>query len=455
MLKVVILAAGRGTRMRSARPKVLHALAGRSLLAHVLDTARMLDPAEMRVVVGHGGEKVQAATPDEDIVWCWQHEQRGTGHAVQQAMAGVAEGDRVLVLYGDVPLIRDVTLRDLLVAAEQAPLALLTAVVDDPAGYGRILRDAEGHVRAIREHKDATEAERAVREINTGIMAVEGGALLRWLDQLDTDNAQGELYLTDIVEMAVAEGQTVGTVTVRDDREVAGVNTRGQLADLERAAQRREAEWLMNQGVTLADPARIDVRGHLLVGQDIFVDVNCVFEGTVRLGDGVQIEAGCVIRDCVIGPGVRVKAHSVLEGARIAEGAQVGPFARLRPGTELGPEARIGNFVEIKQATIGAASKVNHLSYVGDAEVGRDVNIGAGTITCNYDGARKHRTLIGDDVFVGSDTQLIAPVSVGSGATIGAGSTITRDVRPGVLALSRPRQVERPEWKRPGYRDED
>ncbi|MFP4155373.1 MAG: bifunctional UDP-N-acetylglucosamine diphosphorylase/glucosamine-1-phosphate N-acetyltransferase GlmU [Halothiobacillaceae bacterium] len=449
MLKVVILAAGRGTRMRSARPKVLHPLAGRPLLAHVIETARALSPAQIRVVIGHEGAQVQAALGADDLSWYWQHGQRGTGHAVQQALAGIGAGDRVLVLYGDVPLIRALTLRDLLESAANGPLALLTAVLDDPAGYGRILRDADGAVLAIREHKDATAAERTVREVNTGIMVVEGEALCRWLGRLDSDNAQGELYLTDIVEMAVAEGVDVGSVTVHDTREIAGVNTRAQLAALERVAQSREADWLMAQGVSLADPARIDVRGHLTVGEDIFVDVNCVFEGDVRLGDGVQIGPGCVISDCEIGPGTRVLAHSVLEGARIAAGVQVGPFARLRPGTELGCGSRVGNFVEIKQAQIGPGSKINHLSYVGDARVGRNVNIGAGTITCNYDGANKHLTEIGDEVFVGSDSQLVAPVRIGDGATIGAGSTITQDVSPGTLALARSRQTERPDWKRP------
>jgi bifunctional UDP-N-acetylglucosamine pyrophosphorylase/glucosamine-1-phosphate N-acetyltransferase len=436
MLNVVILAAGKGTRMRSDLPKVLHPLAGKPMLAHVLDTARQLGAAKICVVYGHGGELVPQKLAAPDIAWALQEPQLGTGHAVLQALPHVDAASAVppaptLILYGDVPLIRAATLQRLIEAAGEGRLALLTAHLDDPKGYGRIVRVA-GKVTRIVEEKDADDAERAIREINTGILVAPGDALARWLPQLGSANAQGEYYLTDIVAMAVAEGMEI--VTSHPDAlwETDGINSKNQLARLERIHQRNIAEALMEQGVTLADPDRIDVRGELVCGKEVFIDVNCVFEGHVELQDGVHINANCVIQDAVVGP------HSI-----------IGPFARLRPGTTLGEDVHIGNFVEVKNSTIAAHSKANHLAYVGDTTMGSRVNVGAGTITCNYDGANKYRTVIEDDVFIGSDTQLVAPVTVGRGATLGAGTTLTRDAPPDQLTVSRAKQVSIPGWKRP------
>lgn len=432
MLNVVILAAGKGTRMRSNLPKVLHPIAGTPMLAHVLDTARKLGAAKICVVYGHGGELVPQKLAAPDVAWALQEPQLGTGHAVLQALPHLsAVPPPTLVLYGDVPLIRPETLQRLIACAGQNRLALLTAHLDDPKGYGRIVR-VDGKVVRIVEEKDADDAERAIREINTGILVAPGAALARWLPQLGNRNAQGEYYLTDIVAMAVAEGMEIATAQPDDNWETDGINSKNQLARLERIHQRNIAEALMEQGVTLADPERIDVRGELICGKDVFIDVNCVFEGRVELQDGVRINAHCVIQDAVVGP------HSI-----------IGPFARLRPGTVLAEDVHIGNFVEVKNSTIAAHSKANHLAYVGDTTMGSRVNVGAGTITCNYDGANKFRTVIEDDVFIGSDTQLVAPVTVGKGATLGAGTTLTRDAPPEQLTVSRAKQVSIPGWKRP------
>jgi len=435
MLNVVILAAGQGKRMRSDLPKVLHPIGGKPMLAHVIDTARQLDPTQICVVYGHGGEAVRAALDAPDLDWAKQEPPLGTGHAVLQALPVLekvdAGGTAVLVLYGDVPLIRAATLQRLIAAAGKDKLALLTACLDNPQGYGRIVR-VDGKVVRIIEEKDADDAERAIREINTGILVAPGEALSRWLPRLGNRNAQGEYYLTDIVAMAVAEGMAVVTAQPGANWETDGVNSKSQLARLERIHQRNIAEALMSEGVTLADPDRIDVRGELVCGRDVFIDVNCVFEGRVELQDGVRINANCVIQDAVVGP------HSI-----------IGPFARLRPGTRLAEDVHIGNFVEVKNSAIAAHSKANHLAYLGDATVGSRVNVGAGTITCNYDGANKHRTVIEDDVFIGSDTQLVAPVTVGKGATLGAGTTLTKDAPPDTLTVSRREMKSYSGWKRP------
>jgi len=447
-LDVVILAAGQGTRMRSARPKVLHALAGKPMVRHVLDTADSLGAERLHVVIGHGGELVRETLADTRASFVVQAEQKGTGHAVAQALEALGDG-KVLILYGDVPLIRRETLEALLAEVTDDRLGLLTVTLGDPTGYGRIKRDAEGRAVAIVEHKDATQAEREIRECNTGIMAMTADQLRRWLPRLSADNVQGEYYLTDVIAMAAEERLTIATAQPAAPVEVEGVNNRAQLARLERAYQMAQAEALMTAGVALADPARLDVRGRLTCGRDVFIDVGCVFEGEVELADGVTVGPYCVIRDSRIGADSRIAAHSVLEGAHLEGAGQVGPFARLRPGTYLAPGAKVGNFVETKNARVGEGSKINHLSYVGDAVLGRDVNVGAGTITCNYDGAHKHRTEIGDTAFIGSNTALVAPVTVGAGATIGAGSTISKDVDAGALAVARGRQTQRGNWQRP------
>jgi bifunctional UDP-N-acetylglucosamine pyrophosphorylase/glucosamine-1-phosphate N-acetyltransferase len=448
-LSVVILAAGQGKRMYSDLPKVLHPLGGRPLLTHVVETALELEPGRVVVVYGHGGRVVPERLASLPVAWVEQGEQLGTGHAVAQAMPAVDDADLVLVLYGDVPLIRAETLRGLVALAGPASLALLTVELQDPAGYGRVLRDAAGRVARIVEQRDASPEELRGREANTGVLAAPAALLRRWLGALENDNAQGEYYLTDVVGMAVAEGLAVRAQHPVSELEVLGVNNRLQLAQLERAHQRARAERLMLAGVTLADPARLDLRGEVSVGRDVFIDVNVVLEGRVSLGDRVRIGPNNVIRDAEVGPGVEILPNCVIEGAVIGAGSRVGPFSRVRPETALAGHVHIGNFVEVKKSTVGEGSKINHLSYVGDSEVGCNVNVGAGTITCNYDGANKHKTVIGDDVFIGSDTQLVAPVSVGAGATIGAGSTITRDAPPGELTLSRVPQATRPGWQRP------
>ncbi|MBK1680464.1 bifunctional UDP-N-acetylglucosamine diphosphorylase/glucosamine-1-phosphate N-acetyltransferase GlmU [Rhodocyclus tenuis] len=451
-MNIVILAAGQGKRMHSVLPKVLQPLAGRALLAHVIATARSLAPQRLCIVYGHGGDAVRAALDAPDLAWALQEPQLGTGHAVQQALPHLGDdsqaGGSTLVLYGDVPLTSAATLRNLLHASGDG-VGLLTAELADPTGYGRIVRDAAGAVQAIVEQKDATPTQRAIREINTGIMVLPTQHLAAWLGRLSNDNAQGEYYLTDLVALAVADGVPVRTSTVSDAWETAGVNSKVQLAELERVVQRRIAERLMEQGVRLADPARIDVRGDLVCGRDVFIDVNCVFEGEVHIDEAAEIGPNCVLKNARIGAGARLAAFSHIENAVVGPDNQIGPFARLRPGTELGADVHVGNFVELKNARVAAHSKANHLAYVGDAVIGSRVNIGAGTITCNYDGANKHLTTIEDDAFIGSDTQLVAPVTVGRGATLGAGTTLTRDAPPDALTVSRARQTTIPGWQRP------
>jgi bifunctional UDP-N-acetylglucosamine pyrophosphorylase/glucosamine-1-phosphate N-acetyltransferase len=451
-LDIVILAAGQGTRMRSALPKVLHPLGGRPLLQHVIDTAASLQPDAIHVVFGHAGEQVRAALAECAVNWVEQTQQLGTGHAVDQVMPAIGDDGVVLVLYGDVPLISAPSLQAMVGQARAGKLSVLTAVLADPGGYGRMLRGADGRLTGIVEHRDASEAQRAICEINTGFLAAPARLLRGWLHSLDNNNVQGEYYLTDVVAMAAAQGVSVESAAAGAEYEILGVNDRVQLAGLERVYQRRCAEQLMRAGVTLADPARIDVRGALQAGCDSFIDVNAVFEGQVSLGSGVHIGPNCYIRDSHIGDGTQVFANSVIDAARIGAGARIGPFARIRPDTELADEVHIGNFVEVKKSSIGRGSKVNHLSYIGDTRMGADVNVGAGTITCNYDGANKHLTEIGNDVFIGSDTQLVAPVKVGDGATIGAGTTVTREVPAGELALSRCPQKSIAGWQRPRKR---
>ncbi|WP_028229698.1 bifunctional UDP-N-acetylglucosamine diphosphorylase/glucosamine-1-phosphate N-acetyltransferase GlmU [Paraburkholderia ferrariae] len=448
-MNIVILAAGMGKRMHSARPKVLHPLAGKPLLSHVLDTARTLNPTRLVVVIGHGADAVRAAVAAPDVQFAVQHEQRGTGHALQQALPLLDAGAPTLVLYGDVPLTRASTLRRLADAAKTDGYGVLTVTLDDPTGYGRIVRDAAGDVVRIVEQKDASEAERRIAEINTGIVITPGAPLAGWLAALKNDNAQGEFYLTDVVEQAIAAGHPVVTAQPDDEWETLGVNSKQQLAELERVYQRNVAGSLLVAGVTLADPARIDVRGTLACGRDVFIDVNCVFEGNVTLADNVTVGPNCVIRNAAIGAGTRIDAYTHIEDAVVGGAAVLGPYARLRPGAKLADEVHVGNFVEVKNANIGVGSKANHLSYVGDADVGAGVNIGAGTITCNYDGANKHRTVIGDRVFVGSDTQLVAPVRVGDGVTIAAGTTVWKDVSDDVLVLNGKTQVEKAGYVRP------
>ncbi|WP_421682983.1 bifunctional UDP-N-acetylglucosamine diphosphorylase/glucosamine-1-phosphate N-acetyltransferase GlmU [Stutzerimonas urumqiensis] len=447
-LQVIVLAAGQGTRMRSALPKVLHPVAGKSMLGHVLDTARLLSPDAIRVVIGHGAERVREQCGAADIAFFHQAEQLGTGHAVAQA-ADDLQAERVLILYGDVPLIEVETLERLLAQVSAEQIALLTVELDDPTGYGRIVRGGDGQVRAIVEHKDASAEQRLIREGNTGILAVPGDRLAGWLQRLSNDNAQGEYYLTDVIALAVADGLRVATEQPQDPVEVQGANDRIQLAQLERHYQQRMARRLMAQGVTLRDPARLDVRGEVTVGRDILIDVNVVLEGQVVIEDEVQIGPNCVIRDCVLRRGAVIKASSHLEGAEVGEGADCGPFARLRPGAVLEAHAHVGNFVEVKNARLGEGAKAGHLSYLGDASIGARSNIGAGTITCNYDGANKYRTELGEDVFVGSNSALVAPVTLGAGATTAAGSVITGDVPAGNLAVGRARQRNIEGWQRP------
>jgi bifunctional UDP-N-acetylglucosamine pyrophosphorylase/glucosamine-1-phosphate N-acetyltransferase len=447
-LHVVILAAGEGKRMKSARPKVLQPIAGQPMLAHVIAAARALRPAAIHVVHGHGGDDVRAAFADQaDLRWALQAQQSGTGHAVQQAMPQVPDDAQVLVLYGDVPLVLPATLRRLLDASPS--LAVLGAELADPTGYGRIVRDAEGRVAAIVEQKDANEEQRKIRLVNTGMVAAAAGALRRWLDALRNDNAQGEYYLTDIFAMAEAEFAAAEIVLVAEAVECEGANDAWQLAQLERAFQQRAVRALCVEGVRFADPSRVDVRGKVTVGRDVEIDVDVILEGEVALGDGVRIGPFCRLKDVALAAGTQVRAHCDLEGARSDGAATIGPFARLRPGTVLSDGVHVGNFVEAKNAVLGIGSKANHLTYLGDARIGARVNIGAGTITCNYDGVNKSTTTIGDGAFIGSNTALVAPVSVGSEATIGAGSVITSDAPAGELTVARGRQTTIKGWKRP------
>jgi bifunctional UDP-N-acetylglucosamine pyrophosphorylase / glucosamine-1-phosphate N-acetyltransferase len=452
-LHVVILAAGQGARMKSARPKVLQPLAGRPLLAHVLDRARGLGGDATHVVYGYGGDAVPGAFPDADVRWVLQAEQLGTGHALAQAMPGIPDDATVLVLYGDVPLIEPGTLRPLVDAARAGQLALLGVRLEDPTGYGRVIRDATGRTVRVVEQKDASPEELQIREVNTGILAAPCKRLRKLLARLSNSNAQGEYYLTDIVATAVAEDVGVELMMAPTVTEVLGINDRAQLAELEASLRRRMAADLMRAGVTLVDPARVDLRGDLRCGRDVVIDVNAVFEGEVELGDEVAIGPNVLIRDSRLGAGCVVLPNTIIDGAEIGPGCELGPFARLRPGAMLDGGVKIGNFVEVKKSHIGTGSKVNHLSYVGDSEIGRQVNVGAGTITCNYDGANKHRTVIGDDVFIGSNTALVAPVEIGAGATIGAGSTISEDAPAGELTVARNRQRTVHGWKRPEKRN--
>ncbi|MBP3999667.1 bifunctional UDP-N-acetylglucosamine diphosphorylase/glucosamine-1-phosphate N-acetyltransferase GlmU [Pseudomonas koreensis] len=447
-LEIVILAAGQGTRMRSALPKVLHPIAGDSMLGHVIHSARQLDPQRIHVVIGHGADVVRERLAADDLNFVLQDKQLGTGHATAQAVPFIT-ADTVLILYGDVPLIEVETLQRLLKHVVPGQMGLLTVELDDPTGYGRIVRDADGKVAAIVEHKDASEAQRAITEGNTGILAVPANRLADWMSRLSNNNAQGEYYLTDVIEMAVSDGLTVATEQPHDPMEVQGANDRKQLSELERHYQLRAGRRLMAQGVTLRDPARFDVRGEVTVGRDVLIDINVILEGKVVIEDDVIIGPNCVIKDSTLRKGVVVKANSHIEGAVLGEGSDAGPFARLRPGTVLEARAHVGNFVELKNARMGEGAKAGHLTYLGDAEIGARTNIGAGTITCNYDGANKWKTVLGEDVFIGSNNSLVAPVDISAGATTAAGSTITQNVDNAQLAVGRARQKNIDGWKRP------
>jgi len=448
-LSVVVLAAGRGTRMKSALPKVLHCIAGRPLVEHVITDAQELGATGIHIVFGHGGEQVQQALSAYDLHWVEQREQLGTGHAVEQALPAIPDDHLVLLLYGDVPLITVSTLQRLIAATTGDALALLTAKLADPAGYGRIVRNAEEKVQCIVEQKDASTEQLKINEINTGMLAVKADMLKKWIARLDNNNAQGEFYLTDIVGFAVADGVDITTAHPDEICEIEGVNNKRQLAELERAFQLRQARQLMDDGLTLRDPARFDLRGELVIGGDVEIDINVLVEGRVTLADGVRVGPNVVLKNISIGAGTQIHANCLLEDSIVGMQCDIGPFARLRPQTNLANKVKVGNFVEIKKSSIAEGSKVNHLSYVGDTTMGTGVNVGAGTITCNYDGANKYQTVIGDNVFIGSDTQLIAPVVIAEGTTIGAGSTITKDTLANTLALSRAEQVTVKNWKRP------
>ncbi|MBA5981271.1 bifunctional UDP-N-acetylglucosamine diphosphorylase/glucosamine-1-phosphate N-acetyltransferase GlmU [Pseudomonas sp. MD195_PC81_125] len=447
-LEIVILAAGQGTRMRSALPKVLHPVAGNSMLGHVIHSARQLDPQRIHVVIGHGADVVRERLAADDLNFVLQDKQLGTGHATAQAVPFIS-AETVLILYGDVPLIEVETLQRLLKHVVPGQMGLLTVELEDPTGYGRIVRGADGKVAAIVEHKDASEAQRAITEGNTGILAVPANRLADWMSRLSNNNAQGEYYLTDVIEMAVDDGLVVATEQPHDPMEVQGANDRKQLSELERHYQLRAGRRLMAQGVTLRDPARFDVRGEVTVGRDVLIDVNVILEGKVVIEDDVVIGPNCVIKDSTLRKGVVIKANSHIEGAVLGEGSDAGPFARLRPGTVLEARAHVGNFVELKNARMGEGAKAGHLTYLGDAEIGARTNIGAGTITCNYDGANKWKTVLGEDVFIGSNNSLVAPVDISSGATTAAGSTITQNVDNAQLAVGRARQKNIDGWKRP------
>lgn len=444
----VILAAGKGTRMYSNLPKVLHTLAGKPMVKHVIDTCEGMAAQGIHLVYGHGGDLMKSSLAEEKVNWVLQAEQLGTGHAVDQASSQFADDEQVLVLYGDVPLISEHTLTNLLESQPKGGVGLLTVILDNPTGYGRIVRK-DGNVVAIVEQKDASEEQKKIQEINTGVMVATGKDLKRWLSGLNNDNAQSEYYLTDVIAAAHKEGRVIEAVHPASPIEVEGVNDRVQLARLERAHQTMQAESLLKQGVMLRDPARFDLRGELQTGKDVEIDVNVVIEGKVSLGDNVKIGAGSVLIDCEIDDNTIVRPYSVIENASVGEDCTVGPFSRLRPGAQLSNDTHVGNFVEMKNAVLGEGSKANHLSYIGDAEVGQRVNIGAGVITCNYDGANKHKTTIGDDVFVGSDSQLVAPVEIGNGSTIGAGTTLTRDVAENELVITRAKERKVSNWQRP------
>ncbi|HJV07329.1 MAG TPA: bifunctional UDP-N-acetylglucosamine diphosphorylase/glucosamine-1-phosphate N-acetyltransferase GlmU [Chromobacteriaceae bacterium] len=452
-LSVVILAAGKGKRMYSSLPKVLHPVGGKPMLARVIETARSLEPQQLVVVYGHGGEAVRQAIQDQDIVWVEQAQQLGTGHALKMALAALPAEGRTLVLYGDVPLTRAETLQSLLSAAGDG-MAVLTDELADASGYGRMVRDAAGKLVAIVEHKDCTPEQLAIREINTGMMVLPNRYLADWLGALQNSNAQGEYYLTDVLALAVQQGLTVESARVAASWEAAGVNNKVQLAELERVLQANQARALLEAGVMLADPARLDIRGELLHGMDVSIDVNCVFEGRVELGDGVKIGPNCVLKNVTVAAGTQIAAFSHLEQAEVGANCSLGPYARLRPGATLADQVHIGNFVEVKKSHIGEGSKVNHLTYVGDAKVGRNVNVGAGSVTCNYDGVNKFTTVIEDNVFVGSGTMMVAPVTLQAGSTIGAGSVISKTAPAGELTVARARQTTVPGWSRPQKKTE-
>ncbi len=447
-LEIIILAAGKGTRMHSDLPKVLHKVAGKSMLSHVIECAKELSPDAIHVVVGHGSDLVKNSIGLDGLTWCLQEQQLGTGHAVQQALPNIDDKQNILVLYGDVPLLKSGTLKILIDALVSQQLVLLSAKLNDPTGYGRIVRD-DNKVQRIVEQKDADKEFLKINEINSGILACNAGKLKHWLSQTSDKNAQHEYYLTDCIEIAVNEDQRVDAILCDCEKEILGINNKTQLADVERIFQSRIASDLMDKGVTLIDPLRFDVRGHLKTGKDVEIDINCVFVGNNTLGDEVVVGSNAVIINSQISNGTRIHANCHIENAIIGTNCELGPFARIRPDTVLTENVKVGNFVEIKKAHVNSGSKINHLSYIGDSELGQNVNIGAGTITCNYDGANKHRTLIGDNVFVGSDTQFIAPVKVGDGATVGAGSTISKDVPKDKLTLSRSKQFSIDNWKRP------
>lgn len=448
-LAIIILAAGKGTRMKSAKPKVMHTLAGKPMLQHVIDTAKQLSPSQLAVVCGNGADEVVPYLQNQQIDVVMQHEQKGTGHAVEQAKASFADSEQVLVLYGDVPLITTETLQDLIESGDNNSLKVLTAILEDPTGYGRIVRDYDDNMLCITEEKDADEEIKLINEINTGIMCIPAKWLTEALSQLDNNNAQGEYYLTDLIAKAVNQGIEINSITCEDEMEVAGINNRVQLAEVESYYQQLKATELMMSGVTFRDPARVDIRGDIKAGQDITIDINVIFEGNNTIADNVSIGAHCIIINSIIHEGAEILPNSIIENAEVGTNCSVGPFARLRPGTKLAAKAKVGNFVEVKNANIGLGSKINHLSYIGDTDMGADVNIGAGTITCNYDGANKHRTVIGDRVFVGSDTQLVAPVTVEDGATIGAGSTIRKTAPADALTLTKSEQKTVKGWQRP------
>ncbi|MDP5130449.1 MAG: bifunctional UDP-N-acetylglucosamine diphosphorylase/glucosamine-1-phosphate N-acetyltransferase GlmU [Paraglaciecola sp.] len=445
---VVILAAGKGTRMKSTLPKVLHPIGGKPMVQHIIDTVKQVGATNINLVYGHGADQLQQALAHNELNWCLQAEQLGTGHAVQQAAPFLSDEEDVLILVGDAPLIKASTLSELFSTKQQADLALLTVHLDDPSGMGRIIRQGD-NVSAIVEHKDATPAQRKITEINTGMMIMNGKDLKRWLSQLNNQNAQGEFYLTDVIEMAANEGKIIRASHPTSATEVEGINNRMQLAKIERAFQTEQANDLMSKGVTLLDPQRFDLRGDLVVGQDIVIDVNVVIEGTVSIGSNVKIGPNCLLIDCSIADGCVIEANSIIEQAQVAENCQVGPFARLRPGTEMRENAKVGNFVELKKTVLGVGSKANHFTYLGDTTVGDKVNIGAGTITCNYDGVNKFRTEIGDGAFIGSNSSIVAPVSIGKNATVGAGSVITKSVDEAELAIARAKQRNIEGWQRP------
>jgi bifunctional UDP-N-acetylglucosamine pyrophosphorylase/glucosamine-1-phosphate N-acetyltransferase len=446
-LQVIILAAGQGTRMKSALPKVLHPLAGKPLLEHVINTARHLQPECLHIVYGHGGDSVKSQFAADDIQWVHQEQQLGTGHAVQLALENIASDDRVCIQYGDVPMLSVETLTSLLKVSDT--LGVLTAHVENPAGYGRIIRGESGQIEAIVEDRDTNEQQKCIQEINTGIMAGNAGQIEKLLGEVGSNNDQGEVYLTDIIALANKDGIAINTFTTSSEVEITGINDKVQLASMERSKQQQIAEGLMKSGVTLYDPARLDVRGELICGKDIVIDINCLVEGKVELQDGVCIGPNVCLKDCIIGPETIIKANCVIEGGVVGKGAIIGPFARIRPGTQLNNSVHIGNFVEVKNSEIDEGSKVNHLSYIGDSQIGKRVNVGAGTITCNYDGAAKHQTTIKDDVFIGSGSELVAPIIIGKGATVGAGSTISKDIDEDVLVVERTKARTITDWQRP------